>query len=203
MQTNARSNVVSNHKNYELDDRVLSPPRQEPAKVLSCPLSWNSILAGVVMAPVVHLVFTFFGVSMGIPGSSSGIMSIGMMIWWILASVASALAAGFTAGHLSGSPKEAVGGWHGLTSWATSILILGISMTTAGSLAGGPYEIMVDVLREHSAPADMPTDIIAAESLLSAIILILGAIAAWFGGCLGAIRPKPATQRMRIREPLH
>ncbi len=203
MQTNLRSNVISGHKKgYELNDRNLSPPRQETASDSYCSLSWNSILAGVVMALIVHLVLALFGMGMDIQGSPSAVTSIGIIIWQVIAGVASALAAGFTAGHLSGNPKEAAGGWHGLMSWATSILILCILMMTIGSLAGGPYKIMMDALRERSV-ASAPDNAIAAESLLSAIMLTLGAIAAWFGGCLGTIKPKPATRKIRMEGPLH
>jgi hypothetical protein len=66
--------------------------------------------------------------------------SIGAAIWWTLSGIIAAFAGGYAAGRLAGKPKESTAGWHGLTSWAlTTLLVFYLLTTTVGSLIGGVF----------------------------------------------------------------
>ena len=66
--------------------------------------------------------------------------SIGAGIWLLVSGIVAALAGGFAAGRLSGKPKESTAGWHGLTTWAlTTLVIFYLLTSTIGGLVGGAY----------------------------------------------------------------
>lgn len=90
-------------------------------------VSWSAVLAGVVVALVAQLILNMIGVGVGAatldPGAgadqnpSARGFSLGAAIWWMVSGIVAALIGGFTAGRLSGEPKESTAAWHGLTSW--------------------------------------------------------------------------------------
>ncbi len=72
------------------------------------------------------------------PSASS--FSIGAGLWWTLSGVLASLAGGYAAGRLAGRPKESTAGWHGLTAWAlTTLVILYLLSSTVGGVIGGAY----------------------------------------------------------------
>jgi hypothetical protein len=119
-------------------------------------VSWGAVLAGVVVALVVQLILNMIGVGVGAatldPGAGAGknpsaeSFSIGAAIWWTVSGILAALAGGFAAGRLAGQPKESTAGWHGLTSWAlTTLIVFWLLATTLGGLIGGGYSVLRDV----------------------------------------------------------
>ncbi len=77
--------------------------------------------------------------------SASG-LSIGAAVWWTIPGILAALAGGFAAGRLSGRPKESTAGWHGLTAWALTTLVIFFLLTSAiGGLVGGAYRTVQGV----------------------------------------------------------
>jgi hypothetical protein len=111
-------------------------------------VSWGAVLAGVVVALVAQLILNLIGVGIGAasvdpltsdnPSATSFSISAG--IWWSLSGIIAALIGGFTAGRLSGQPKESSAAWHGFTSWAlTTLVVFYLLTTTLGSIVGGTF----------------------------------------------------------------
>lgn len=139
------------------DAAHLSPvtPAEDARSVLLNRVSWGAVLAGVVVALVAQLILNMIGVGVGAATldpsagadqnpSASG-FSIGAAIWWTLSGILASLAGGFTAGRLSGEPKETSAAWHGLTAWAFTTLVIFWLLTSAiGGLLGGSYRGLTD-----------------------------------------------------------
>lgn len=143
----------------ERDDGAphLSPvtPAEDARTILINRVSWGAILAGVVTALVAQLILNMIGIGVGAstldpmtndnPAAST--FSIGAGIWWALSGVAAAFVGGYVASRLSGQPKESTGGWHGLTSWAaTTLLVFYLLSTAVGSLVGGAFSTVSGAL---------------------------------------------------------
>jgi hypothetical protein len=113
-------------------------------------ISWGAVLAGVVVALVTQLVLNLLGIGIGAAtldpaagaaeNPSASTFSIGAGIWFAVAGIIASLAGGYAAGRLSGKPKESTAGWHGLTAWALTTLLVFYLLTTAvGGILGGAY----------------------------------------------------------------
>lgn len=201
-----------------------------PAQVMRTTLlnriSWGAVFAGMVIAFAVQLVLNLLGLGIGFAtvnsltgtGTSADEISIAGMLWWIFAGIVASFAGGFAAGRLAGEPKVSTSAWHGLVSWAASVLLIAFLMATAAgatAAVSGPFQIVMDqktaFVSPHqdaqetastaveptiAAPADqapaadtpsIDSDAVATAALASAIALILGALAAWFGGRAGTV----------------
>jgi hypothetical protein len=121
-------------------------PEEDMHTILINRISWGAVLAGAVLALTTQLILNMIGIGIGAstfdPASSANpsasTFSLGAGIWWILSGIIAALVGGYTAGRLAGQPKEASGGWHGLTAWALSTLVMFALLTTAiGAIVGG------------------------------------------------------------------
>jgi hypothetical protein len=105
-------------------------------------LTWGAILAGVAVSLVTQLLLNLIGMALGAasfaPGASASALSTGAGIWFALSSILAALAGGYAAGKFSGALNESSAGWHGLTSWALSTLLLSYLLGSAATgLLGG------------------------------------------------------------------
>ena len=111
-------------------------------------VSWGAILAGVVTALVAQLILNMIGIGIGAstlnpmtgdnPEASS--FSIGAGLWWASSGVLAAFAGGYVASRLAGRPSKPTGGWHGLTAWAVTTLVIFYLLSTAvGGLIGGAF----------------------------------------------------------------
>lgn len=118
----------------------------EAHAILVNKVSWGAVFAGVVMALVVQVLLTMLGAGIGIatldPGTSdnpdASTFSIIAGIWYVLSGIVAAYAGGFVAGRMSGKTHEPAGGYHGLTTWAmTTLLVLYFLTTTIGAIVGG------------------------------------------------------------------
>jgi hypothetical protein len=124
-------------------------PAEDVRTVLINNVSWGAVLAGVVLALVIQLLLNLLGIGIGAasvnpmadggnPSASS--FSIGAGIWWIVSGIIAAFVGGIVAGRLSGRPKESTAGWHGLTAWALTTLVVFWLLTSAvGGLIGGAF----------------------------------------------------------------
>ena len=73
-------------------------------------------------------------------------LSIGAAIWWTASGIVASLLGGFAAGRLCGKPKEATAGWHGLSAWAATTLIIFYLLSSAiGGVVGGAYRGLTGV----------------------------------------------------------
>lgn len=206
-------------------------PAEDFRTVLLNRVSWGAVSAGVAVSLVVHLILNLLGIGIGVianpvveTADSTGI-SIAAMAWWAVAGILSAFCGGYTAGRLAGEPSESTAGWHGITAWAVSIVVITVLMTTAaGVLVGGNFTFMTDMTRDDvvistdAAPGaaydpiygagnattvtEDEAEAIGTAALFSSLALLLGALVAWLGGRMGAVSPV-ITDREAHRMPLH
>ncbi len=134
----------------------LSPvtPAEDARTIMLNKISWGAVLAGVVVALVAQLILNMIGIGIGAstldPGAGAGDnptvtgLSLGAAIWWMLSGILAALAGGYAAGRLAGKPKESTAGWHGLTAWAlTTLVVFYLLTSTLGSVIGGAYRTVI------------------------------------------------------------
>jgi hypothetical protein len=59
-------------------------------------------------------------------------------LWWVVSGIVASLLGGMLAGRLSGRPKESTAGWHGITAWAVStmVVVLFVGSVIAGIIGG-------------------------------------------------------------------
>ncbi|HWE21234.1 MAG TPA: PhnA-like protein [Hyphomicrobiaceae bacterium] len=126
-------------------------PDEDMRTILINRISWGAVFGGVVIALATQLVLNLLGIGIGAatidPASgtspSAATFSVGAAIWWTLSGILAALAGGYAAGRLAGQPKQASGGWHGLTAWALSTLVIfALLTTTIGAIAGGSLRFL-------------------------------------------------------------
>jgi hypothetical protein len=126
-------------------------PAEDARTILINRISWGAVFAGVVVALVVQLILNLFGIGLGAstlnPGTgdnpSTTVFSIGAGVWWTVSGLIAAFAGGYTAGRLAGQPIESTAGWHGLTTWALTTIVVFYLLTSAvGSIIGGAYSTL-------------------------------------------------------------
>ena len=107
---------------------------RESATTLPLPakhVSWGAVIAGMVIAVVVHLVLGLVGAGLGLGafdplGYSSPDASaygIGAGVWWAVSSVIALFLGGWVAGHLCGSLERTDAMLHGLLTWALATIV--------------------------------------------------------------------------------
>jgi hypothetical protein len=149
----------------DFDAAHMSPvtPAEDARTVILNRISWGAVLAGVVVALVTQLILNLIGVGVGAatldPGTgdnpSASSFSIGAGIWWIVSGIIAAAAGGYAAGRLAGKPKESTAGWHGLTTWALTTLIIFYLLTSAvGGILGGAYRTLTNAIGGVASTAD-------------------------------------------------
>ncbi|WP_088347619.1 MULTISPECIES: PhnA-like protein [Rhodomicrobium] len=127
-------------------------------------LSWSAVLGGVVVALVTQLILNMFGIGIGaatldpsggaVNNPSVTSFSVGAGIWWALSGILAALAGGYTAGRLAGRPQEAIAGWHGLTAWALTTLVIFYLLTSSiGGIIGGAYNTLSNAVGTAASTA--------------------------------------------------
>lgn len=146
-------------------------PAEDARTVLINTLSWGAVFAGILVALVVHLLLNLLGVGIGLgmlepwspetPPAEAVPLVAG--IWWVVSGILAALAGGIVAGRLSGRPKPSTAGWHGVTAWAGTTLlivvligsaiggIIGSAVSTAGSAVGGLGQAVATALAQPGA----------------------------------------------------
>ena len=109
-------------------------------------VAWGAIFAGVAIGLVTQLLLNMIGLGLGLatldPGTSdnpgAGGLSIGAAIWWVLSGIIASFLGGWIAGRLAGKPRESTGGWHGVTSWAvTSLVVIYLLTSAVSGIVGG------------------------------------------------------------------
>jgi hypothetical protein len=296
-----QADTPRNRGDYDAPHYSPATPAEDARTIMLNRVSWGAVLAGVVVALVTQLILNLLGIGIGAatiePSAGAAEnpspqgFSIGAGIWWALSGIIASLAGGYAAGRLAGRPQESTAGWHGLTAWAFTTLVIFYLLTTAvGGIVGGAYRTVANAAggitqaagstlqtaasqvtdpfatieqrvrsatggndpaalrdtavtalraaltgneaqaqeardraaqalaqaqnipldqartqvqqyeqqyraaidtarREATEAADVAADAIATGALFGAIALILGAIAAWFGGRMGAVEP--------------
>jgi len=142
------SNVPRKEGVYDAPNLSGLAPGDDVRTVLLNKVSWGAVLAGVVVSLVAHLILNMIGIGVGAstvdvaaadnPAAST--FSMGAAIWWTVSGIIAAFVGGYTAGRLSGKPKNTTAGWHGLTTWAlTTLLIFWLLSSAVGGILGGIY----------------------------------------------------------------
>jgi hypothetical protein len=130
-------------------------PTEDMHTTVLSKISWGAVLAGVVLALAIQILLNLLGIGIGaatldpaVGDSPSAIsFSIGAGLWFALATILAALAGGYAAGRLAGSPRESTAGWHGLTAWAlTTLVVFYLLGSTVGGILGGAYRGMTNAL---------------------------------------------------------
>jgi vacuolar-type H+-ATPase subunit H len=148
----------------------LSPatPADDARTILLNRVSWGAVLAGVVVALVTQLILNLLGVGLGAAtldpaagaadNPSATTFSMGAALWWAISGIIAAAAGGYTAGRLAGRPKESTAGWHGLTAWAFTTLLVFYLMTSAlGGIIGGAYRTVANAAGNVASAAGEAT----------------------------------------------
>lgn len=266
-------NTPRNRGDYDAAHMSSVLPSEDIRSVMINRVAWGPVFSGVAIALVVQFILNLIGVGVGVasvvPDTASNWavanLSLGTAIWWTISGIIAAYCGGYAAGRLSGDPVESTAGWHGLVSWAVSIIVLaGLVMGGTGVFMGGMLNTTNTNAFRNAPPATVTTPngvegsnapagatdntatdntgaatdntataapdnntavpgntntttntpnvqvpvagganaidsatlskLIMEGSLLSAIALILGGIAAWFGGRAGTIKPTVTTE---------
>lgn len=162
-------------------------PADDARTILLNKVSWGAVLAGVVAALVTQLIINMLGIGIGVatldPGTgdnpAASTFSVAAAIWWTLSGIIASLVGGYMAGRLCGRPKESTAGWHGLTAWAmTTLVIFYLLTSTAGSLVGGVFNTIGSAIGGlgRAAGATAQTAAQAAAPSLSRVADPFGAI---------------------------
>ena len=124
-------------------------PTDDLRTVMLNRVSWGAILAGAVTALVVQLVLAMIGIGVGLStvsatatgdNPSGGALSLGAGLWWAFSGIFASAAGGYLAGRLSGRPLASTAGYHGLTAWAvTTLVVMYLLSSAAGALIGGAF----------------------------------------------------------------
>ncbi len=121
----------------------------------SARLVGGAISAGVVIALATQFLLNLLGVGIGAavldpatsdnPDASS--FSIGGGIWFVAAGIIAAFLGGYVASRLSGRPSGSTGGYHGLTAWAvTTLVVLYLLTTSVGAVVGGAFSGLTSIV---------------------------------------------------------
>jgi len=123
-------------------------------------ISWGAVLAGVALALATQLLLNMLGIGIGAATLDPAVgdnpsalsFSIGAGLWFALSTILAALAGGYAAGRLARVLRESTAGWHGLTVWAlTTLVIFYLLGSTVGGILGGAYRGMTNALGNVSS----------------------------------------------------
>lgn len=118
-------------------------------------VSWGAIFAGVAIALAAQFLLNLLGVGIGAavldPATSdnpdASTFSIGGGIWFVVAGIIASFLGGYVASRLSGRPSNSTGGYHGLTTWAvTTLVVLYLLTTSVGALIGGAFSGLTSIV---------------------------------------------------------
>ncbi|WP_374828346.1 PhnA-like protein [Mycoplana dimorpha] len=118
-------------------------------------ISWGAVFAGVVLALAAQFMLNLLGVGIGAavldPATSdnpaASTFSIIGGVWFVVAGIIAAFIGAYAASRLSGRPSRSTGGYHGVTSWAvTTLVVLYLLTTSVGALVGGAFSGLSSVI---------------------------------------------------------
>lgn len=111
-------------------------------------VSWGAVFAGVAIALSTQFLLNLLGVGIGAAvldpatydNPEASTFSIAGGIWFVLAGIIASFVGGYVASRLSGRPSNSTGGYHGVTAWAvTTLVVLYLLTTSVGALVGGAF----------------------------------------------------------------
>jgi hypothetical protein len=147
---NPNPDTPRNRGNYDAPHVSPVTPAEDMRTVLINRVSWGAVFSGVALALIAQFLLNLLGVGIGATSLDYGVpdnvnatnLSFGAVIWWCASGVIAAFIGGITAGRMAGDTRESTSGWHGLTSWAvSSLLVIMLVLGGAGALIGGTYNV--------------------------------------------------------------
>ncbi|CCM79491.1 hypothetical protein [Rhizobium mesoamericanum] len=118
-------------------------------------ISWGAVFAGVILALSTQFLLNLLGVGIGAavldPATSdnpaASTFSIVGGLWFVAAGIVAAYIGGYVASRLSGRPDKFTGGFHGVTAWGvTTLVVLYMLTTSVGALVGGAFSGLSSVV---------------------------------------------------------
>jgi hypothetical protein len=114
-------------------------------------ISWQGILAGVVVAAAVQILLSLLGAGVGLglvdttAGGTPGAGSFGMGagVWWTVSNLIALFAGGYVAAWLAGITLRFDGMLHGLVTWGITLLLTTYLLGSAiGGIVGGAGSVI-------------------------------------------------------------
>lgn len=157
MTDTVRSDTPRGRGDHDAPHMSPVTPAEDARTIMINQISWGAVLAGVVLTLAIQLILNLIGLGIGAatldPGQGAGAnpeastLGIGAGLWFVVAGIVASYVGGFAAGRLGGKPKESTAGWHGLTTWALSTLLIFYLLTsTLGSIVGGAFGTLGNTL---------------------------------------------------------
>jgi hypothetical protein len=178
--------------------------------------TWSAVAAGVIASLIVQVILVMLGFGLGLVGAdvlSTTTQAMWLAFaWWTFSGIFAAAVGGWVAGMFSPTRDEGLKGVGGLTAWAIAALIVvgisglaaGAGTTVAGALAGPAMTASMSYQdargatsprqRESvgqampSGTAEQAKKQLSIAMLVSAVALLLGAMAAYFAACAAPTR---------------
>lgn len=138
-----------NRGNYDAPHLTPATPLEDMRSVMLNRVSWGAVFSGVAVGLVTQIVLNLFGYGFGVAtvdyGTAAGTatatgpaLTTGALFWWAASGIIAACIGGYVAGRMSGDSRESTAGWHGLTAWAASTLVVaGLAVAGAGVAVSG------------------------------------------------------------------
>lgn len=152
---------------------------EPPVSMTGWRLSWGAIFAGLVVAMVVHLILTLFGIAFGVgvigTEADPQAVGIGAAVWMLLSVLLALFAGGITTGRLAGVLRSRDATLHGVVLGGLSVLFA-MWMVIGGlsTLVGGAFGVVGQTASSAVQPAPGQTVVDAAEQQARAIEQQLG-----------------------------
>jgi predicted RNA binding protein with dsRBD fold (UPF0201 family) len=113
-------------------------------------ISWGAIIAGVIVGLVIEITLALLGTAIGLtyiePQTKDTSMSAAMKVslfWWLITWLISLFLGSMVAAKLSGIWLKSASAMHGLTTWAVSVILTIMLLTSAvGSIVGGAFSLI-------------------------------------------------------------
>jgi hypothetical protein len=143
-------------------------------------ISWQGIIAGVVVAAAVQILLSLLGAGVGLglvdpaagdtPGASS--FGIGAGVWWTASNLVALFAGGYVAAWLAGITLRFDGMLHGLVTWGITLLLtvyllgsaIGSVVGGAGSLLGSAASAGGEGLKSAASAAGVSPDMLQEQA---------------------------------------
>jgi hypothetical protein len=159
-----RPDSPRNRGDYDAPHLSGVTPAEDARTIMINRIAWGAVLAGVAVALVTQLILNMIGIGVGAStldplasapdNPSPSALGMSAAIWWTVSGILASLAGGYAAGRLAGKPKESTAGWHGLTAWAATTLLVFYLLTSAvGGLVGGAYRTVANAAGNMASAA--------------------------------------------------
>jgi cytochrome bd-type quinol oxidase subunit 2 len=116
--------------------------------------------------------------------------------WWSISGIIAAFAGGWAAGLLAAGAESPNGTLHGFLSWAVTIVVVitgdAIATGTAAAALGAMFAPIPTFIERPQETSEAAQSVVAVFSLASFVALLIGAVAATWGGRLANTRTTEA-----------